>query len=159
MANIVNNYCSSIITIYQEVKKKYEANLDVIKQAEEELSDLNHECELADPKNMYEGWKVYRAIREARIRRRTAKLENELLKDMYEYFSSQVGQSFKSKIQSIQGTSVKVRETQEARTYRPKQRSDLTISEKHSTASKPFEELLADFNKNKAYMKGGKLRK
>lgn len=159
MANIVNNYSSTIVTIFKDVVKNYEANLDVIKQAEEELNDLYHEAELANPKDMYQGYLVYKAIRETRIRRRTAKEENELLKDMYDYFQSQQGQAFKSKIQSIQGAAVKLRTTQEARTYKPRQRNDLTITDQHSDANKPFEEMLKDFNKNKARMQGGKLRK
>jgi hypothetical protein len=108
---------------------------------------------------MYNGWKMYRAIREVRIRRRNAKQENEILKDMYEYLSSQTGQAFKSKMQSIQGGAVKIQTAQESRTYQPRQRDDLTITDKHSCAHKPFEQMLADFNKDKAYMKGGKLRK
>lgn len=159
MANIVNNYCSTVVTIFQDVKKNYENNLEIIKQTEDELNDLYHECELADPKDMYGGWKVYKAIREARIRRRTAKEENELLKDMYEYFNGQVGQAFKNKIQSIQGAAVKLRTTQESRTYQPRQRDDLTITDKHSSANKPFEQMLKDFNQSKAYVQGGKLRR
>jgi hypothetical protein len=159
MANIVNNYCSTVVTIFQDVKKNFENNQEIIKQAEDELNDLYHECELADPKDMYNGWKMYRAIREARIRRRTAKEENEILKDMYEYLNTQAGQAFKSKMQSIQGSAAKIRSTQESRTYQPRQRNDLTITDKHSTATKPFEEMLKDFNKNKPYMQGGKLRK
>lgn len=157
--NIVNNYSSTIVTIYQDVKRNYENNLEIIKQTEDELNDLYHECELADPKDMYKGWLIYKAIRDTRIRRRTAKEENELLRDMYEYLQSQSGQAFKTKIQSIQGSSVKLRATQESRTYQPRQRNDLTITDKHSTAVKPFEEMLSEFNKNKPYMKGGKLRK
>ena len=157
--NIVNNYCSTVVTIFQDVKKNYENNLEIIKRTEDELNDLYHECELADPKDMYNGWKMYRAIREARIRRRTAKEENEVLKDMYEYLNGQAGQAFKSKVQSIQGSAAKIRSAQETRTYQPRQRDDLTITDKHSDANKPFEQMLADFNKNKAYVQGGKLRK
>lgn len=157
--NIVNNYSTTIVTIYQDVKKNYERNQEIIKQTEDELNDLYHECELADPKDMYNGWKMYRAIRDTRIRRRTAKEENELLQDMYDYLMSPAGQSFKSKIQSIQGNAVRLRATQESRTYQPRQRNDLTITDKHSNANKPFEQMLADFNRDKAYMKGGKLRK
>lgn len=159
MANIVNNYSTTIVTIYQDVKKNYENNLEIIKQAEDELNDLYHEAELAEPKDMYQGWKIYKAIRETRIRRRQAKEENELLKDMYEYFNSQSGQAFKTKIQSIQGNAVKLRTTQESRTYQPRQRDDLTITNKTSTAHKPFEQMLAEFNKTKVSMQGGKLRK
>lgn len=159
MANIVNNYCSTVVTIYQDVIKNYERNLEVIKEAEDELNDLYHEAELSSPKDMYHGYLIYKAIREARIRRRTAKEENELLKDMYEYLKSPAGQSFKSKMQSIQGASVKLRATQEARTYQPRQRNNLTITDKHSTATKPFEEMLKEFNQTKVTMQGGKLRK
>jgi hypothetical protein len=159
MANIVNNFSSNIVTIYQEVVKNYERDLEIIKQTEAELNDLYHEAELSNPKDMYRGYLVYKAIRETRIRRRTAKEEAELLKDMYDYFQSPQGQAFKNKIQSIQGSSVKLRATQEARTYQPRQRNDLTITDKHSTANKPFEEMLKEFNKNKAHMKNGKLRK
>lgn len=159
MANIINNYTTTMITIFQNVIKDYERNLEVIKQTEDELTDLYHEAELSEPKDMYKGYLVYKAIRDTRIRRRQAKEEVELMRDMYDYIKSPAGQAFKTKIQSIQGNAVKLRTTQESRTYQPRQRSDLTITDKHSTAAKPFEEMLEDFNKNKAYMKGGKLRK
>ena len=159
MANIVNNYSTTIVTIYQEVIRNYERNLEIIKQTEAELNDLYHEAELSSPKDMYKGYLVYKAIRDTRIRRRTAKEENELLNDMYDYLKSPAGQSFKSKIQSIQGSSVKLRAAQESRTYQPRQRNDLTITDKHATATKPFEQMLAEFNKTKPYMQGGKMRK
>lgn len=159
MANIINNYCSTVVTIYQDVKRHYENNLDIIKQTEDELNDLYHEAELSEPKDMYKGYLIYRAIREARIRRRTAKEENELLKDMYEYLNSQAGQTFKSKIQSIQGSAAKIRSTQENRTYQPRQRDDLTITDKHSNANKPFEQMLKEFNQTKVSVQNGKLRK
>ena len=159
MANIVNNYCSTVVTIFQDVKRNYENNLEVIKQSEDELNDLYHEAELSEPKDMYKGYLIYKAIRDTRIRRRTAKEENELLQDMYDYLMSPTGQSFKSKIQSVQGASVKLRATQESRTYQPRQRNDLTITDKHSNSNKPFEEMLKDFNKTKVSMQNGKLRK
>lgn len=157
--NIVNNYSSTIVTIYQDVIKTYERNIEIIQQTEGELNDLYHEAELSKPKDMYQGYLVYKSIRDARIKRRKAKEENELLQDMYDYLTSQAGQQFKSKIQSIQGASVKLRATQEARTYKPRQRNDLTITDEHSNATKPFEELLADFNRTKVTKQKGKLRK
>lgn len=159
MANIVNNFSSTIVTIFKDVVNNYETNLNIIKQTEEELNDLYHEAELSEPKDMYKGYLVYKAIRETRIRRRTAKEENELLKEIYDYFQSPAGQAFKSKIQSIQGAAVKIRTAQEQRTYQPRQRNDLTITDKHSTANKPFEDMLKEFNKTKVTIKGGKLRK
>ena len=157
--NIVSDYSGTITTIYKDVINTYERNLSVIKQAEDELNDLYHEAELSNPKDMYQGYLVYKAIRDVRIRRRTAKEENELLRDMYDYLQSPAGQSFKGKIQSIQGNSVKLRATQESRTYVPRQRDDLTITDKHSTANKPFEELMSEFNKTKITTQRGKLRK
>ena len=158
-ANIVNNYSTTIVTIFQDVIKNYERNLDIIKQTEDELNDIMHEIELSEPKNAYQGYLLYKEIRDLRIKRRTAKEEVELLKDMYEYLKSQSGQAFKTKIQSIQGNSAKLRTTQESRTYQPRQRDDLTITNKHSAANKPFETMLDEFNKNKPYMQNGKLRK
>ena len=157
--NIVNNYSTTIVTIFQDVIKNYERDLEIIKQTEEELNDLMHEIELSEPKNAYQGYLLYKEIRELRIKRRTAKEEVELLKDMYEYLKSQQGQTFKARIQSIQGASVKLRAAQESRTYVPRQRNDLTITNQHSTASKPFEELLAEFNKTKITKQNGRLRK
>lgn len=157
--NIVNHYSSTIVTIFQDVIKSYEHNQELIKQIEEELNDINHEIELSESKNAYQGYLMYKEIRDLRIRRRTAKEEVELLKEMYEFLKSQPGQAFKTKIQSIQGNSAKLRTTQESRTYQPRQRNDLTITSKHSEASKPFEDLLREFKQTKVTTQGGKLRK
>ena len=157
--NIVNNYSSTMVTIFQDVTRNYERNTEDIRRIEEEINDLNHEIELSEPKNMYQGYLMYKAIRELRIERRRCKEENELLKDMYEYFKSQQGQAFKSKIQQIQGSAAKLRDVQERRTYVPRQRDDLTITDQHSTAHKPFEEMLREFKETKISTKNGKLRK
>ena len=159
MGNIVNNYSSTIITIFQDVSKTYENNLQIIKQTEEELNDINHEIELSADKDLYKGYLMYKEIRELRRRRRTAKDENAMLEEMYEFLKSQQGQQFKSRIQKIQGGSARVQNVQENRTYTPRQRSDLSITNKTCDTNKPFEELLKDFNKTKVEMRGGKLRK
>lgn len=159
MPNIVNNYSSTIITIYQDVIKTYEKNQETIKEIEDELNDVNHEIELSTPKDMYKGYLMYKTVRELRQRRRQCKDENALLKDMYDFLKGQQGQQFKSKIQQIQGGSVKVYESQEHRTYVPRQRSDLTITGRTCGANKPFEELLKDFNATKISIQNGKLRK
>lgn len=48
--NIINNYSTTIVSIFQDVINNYERNLEIIKQAEEELMDLEHEIELSAPK-------------------------------------------------------------------------------------------------------------
>lgn len=159
MSNIVNNYSSTIVTIFQDVTKAYERNLGIIKQVEDELNDLNHEAEMSAPKDMYKGYLLYKNIRELRLARRKAKDENELLEDMYDFFKSPQAQQFKSKVQQIQGNSVKVHEAQERRTYVPRHRTDLTIANEHCVAHKPFEEMLKEFKQTKIEMKNGKLRK
>ena len=157
--NIINNYCSTIITIYQNVIQNYERDLDDIKRIEGELNDIMHEIELTNSKDMYHGYLLYKQIRELRIERRRCKEEVELLKDTYDYFKSQQGQAFKNKIQQLQGGAAKLREVQEHRTYTPRQRNDLTCTEQTSTAHKPFEEMLKEFNKTKVSSQKGKLRK
>ena len=157
--NIVNNYASTIVTIFKDVVQKYEDNIKIIRQLEDEINDLHHEIELSNPKDMYKGYLIYKEIRDIRIRRRIAKEENEILKDMYDYFVSQNGQAFKSKVQSIQGNSMKVINLQQQRTYQPRQRDDLTIVNKHTQTKKTFEEMISEFNKDKAYVSGGKLRR
>jgi len=159
MANIVNNYGSTIVQIFKDVIYNYERNIEIIKECEEELNDLNHEAELSAPKDMYQGYLLYKDIRETRIRRRTAKEENEVLKDLYEYLTSQTGQAFKNKIQNIQGNAVRIQSMQESRTYQPRRRTDLTIVDKGRGEQKPFEDMLADFKKIKVTTRGGKLRK
>ena len=159
MANIVNNWCSSIVTIASDVIRNYEKNEEEIKRIEGELTDINHEIELAAAKDMYKGWQMYKLIRELRIERRRCKEENELMKDMYDYFKSPTGQAVKSKVQSIQSSAAKLREVQERRTYTPRQRSDLTCTDQTSTAHKPFEAMLKEFNDTKVSIKNGKLRK
>ena len=64
MANIVNNWCSSIVTIASDVIRNYEKNEEEIKRIEGELTDINHEIELAAAKDMYKGWQMYKLIRE-----------------------------------------------------------------------------------------------
>jgi len=157
--NIVNNYCSTFTQILNDVVKKYETNVSVIKQTEETLTDVEHEIELGKNQDMYHGYLLYKQIKDLRMKRRQAKDENALLQDMYEYIKSQQGQAFKSKVQSIQGNSAKVYEAQARRTYTPRQLNNLTITDKTCEVNRPFEDLLRDFKKEKVTMQGGKLRK
>ena len=123
------------------------------------VNDVYHEIELGKSQDMYHGYLLYKSVKDLRMKRRQAKDENDLLKDMYDYIKSQPGQSFKSKIQSIQGNSVKVYDAQNRRTYTPRQRNDLTITNKTCEVNRPFEDLMREFKKDKVTMQGGKLRK
>ena len=158
--NIAEQHSSTIISIYNDVVKKYESNVELIKQLEEELMDIEHEIELGKDLDMFKGWQRYKDLRDVRRKRRVAKDENQLLQDMYDFLKSPQGQSVKTKFQQIQGNSVKTYDSQNRRTYTPRQRNDLTISGHMATANKPFEQLLDDFMKdNNVTKQKGKLRK
>lgn len=157
--NIIENYSTTIVTIYQNVIKDYERNLERIKEIEEELNDINHEIEFGNPKNMYLGYLLYKRIKELRIERRRCKEEVEIMKETYDFFIGQQAQSFKNKMQQLQGNAAKLRKTQENRTYTPRQRSDLTITGMTSNEQASFEDMMKEFNKTKISMKNGKLRK
>lgn len=157
--DIIENYSTTIVTIFQNVVKDYERNIDRIKEIQDELNDIDHEIEFGSPKNMYAGYLLYKRRRELRTERRRCKDEVELMKETYEFFKSQQGQSFKNKMQALQGSARKIRNAQEQRTYKPRVRDDLTIEGITSTEHAPFEEMLKDFNKTKVTMQNGKLRK
>lgn len=157
--NIVENYSTTIVTIFQNVIKDYERNLERIEEIQDELQDIFHEIELSPSKDMYNGYLLYRRIRELRIERRRCKEEVEVMKETYEFFKSQQGQGFKNKMQQLQGNARKVRNTQEARTYTPRQRDDLTIEGMTSSEQASFEDMMKEFKKTKVSIKGGKLRK
>ena len=159
MANIANNFSSTMITIMKDVIERYEKNTEIIKQTEGELQDILHEIELSKSKDMYGGYKLYKQVKDLRMKRRTAKDEQQLLEEMYKLFKSQQGQEFRTKIKSIQSNAAKAYEAQKSRTYTPRYREDLTIVEKTCETNPTFEDMLIEFNKNKPHMQGGKMRK
>lgn len=159
MANIANNFSSTMITIMKDVTERYEKNIEIIKQTEGELQDVLHEIELGKSQDLYGGYKLYKQVKDLRMKRRTAKDEQQLLEEMYKLFNSQQGTEFKNKIKSIQSNAAKAYDAQHNRTYTPRQRDDLTIVDKTCKTNPTFEDMLRDFNKNKAYMQGGKMRK
>lgn len=157
--NIVTNYSTTIVSIFQSVISNYENGLERIKEIQDELQDIEHEIELSPSKNMYLGYLLYRRIRELRIERRRLKEETELLKDTYEYFKSQQAQAFKNKMQQLQGGAAKLRGIQERRVYTPKRRTDLTIEGVTSNEHASFEDMIKEFNQTKVTTQKGKMRK
>lgn len=159
MTNIVVEYSTNIINIFNDVEKRYESNLEIIKQTEDEINDINHEIELSSPKDMYHGYLMYKTLRELRIRRRQAKDENDVLYEMYCYITSQNGIEVKTKMQKLQGHAVDTERKLNNRSYCPRQRSDLTITDVSPVSNKPFEQLMKEFKETKVTTKNGKLRK
>ena len=159
MPNIVDNYSTAIIDIFKDVVSNYERNLEVIKQTEDEINDINHEIELSSPKDMYHGYLLYKTLRDLRVRRRQAKDENEILSEMYFYITSQNGIEVKTKMQKLQGHAVETERKLNNRSYCPRQRSDLTITDVSPVCNKPFEQLMKEFKETRVTTKNGKLRK
>ena len=159
MSNIVNNYTSTIVSIFHSVIQNYEKNEKTIKEIEAELNDISHEIELSPGKDLYGGWRLYDRIRQLRIQRRRCKEENELLKESYEYLTGVNAQNFKTKMQQLQSSAAKLRDVQEKRTYKPRVRDDLTIVGETSTNHQSFEQMISDWKKEAAHMRNGKLRK
>ena len=157
--DIIENYSTTVVTIFQNVVRDYERDLDRIQEIEDELQDIYHEIELSPSKDMYAGYLLYRRIRELRIERRRCKEEVELMKETYEFFKSQQGQGFKNKIQQLQGSARKLRDIQEKRTYKPRVRNDLTIAGMTSNEHAAFEEMLQNFKETTVSIKKGKFRK
>lgn len=159
MSNIVVDYSTNIIDIFKDVEKRYQTNLEIIKQTEDELNDINHEIELSSPKDMYHGYLMYKTLRELRVRRRQAKDENDVLYEMYCYITSQNGIEVKTKMQKLHGHAVDTERKLNNRSYCPRQRSDLTITDVSPVCNKPFEQLMKEFKETKVTTKNGKLRK
>lgn len=159
MSNIVVDYSTNIIDIFKDVVKRYQTNLEIIKQTEDELNDINHEIELSSPKDMYHGYLMYKTLRELRVRRRQAKDENDVLYEMYCYITSQNGIEVKTKMQKLQGHAVDTERKLNNRSYCTRQRSDLTITDVSPVCNKPFEQLMKEFKETKVTTKNGKLRK
>ena len=65
---------------------------------------------------------------------------------------------FKSALQKIQSNSMKIKNTQDNRTYTPKQREDLTINGK-TTDNRSFEQMLQDFKNSKQPVVNGRMKK
>ena len=159
MSNIVVDYSTNIIDIFKDVVKRYQTNLEIIKQTEDGLNDINDEIELSSPKDMYHGYLMYKTLRELRVRRRQAKDENDILHEMYCYITSQNGIEVKTKMQKLQGHAVDTERKLNNRSYCPRQRSDLTITDVSPVCNKPFEQLMKEFKETKVTTKNGKLRK
>ena len=152
--NIVNQYITTIVQIFESVRATYQTNNDIISQTDGELNDIEHEVELADPRNARDGYKLYKEMRDLRVKRRVAKDENTLLDELYKFFTN--NNNFFNALKQIQGNAQKVFNAQQIRTYTPRRRDDLTITDKTCKTNLPFQDALKDFKQIKS---NGKIRK
>ena len=86
MENIVEKYIDTILFIVSEVKKNYAKSSEDIVTTTQEQEDIEHEIELADKADRTVGYRLYRELRDIRQRRRMAKNQNKLLKEINNFF-------------------------------------------------------------------------
>lgn len=140
--NIADNYISNILSIQEDVIKRYEFNLHILDEAEKEKQDIIHEMELCDNFNACKGYKLAKAMRDNRKNRRLAKDENELLEEFYNFCKNQI--NIQNQLKNILGRSRQIFEKQQIRCYRPRVRTDLTITDIEPIRTE-FGDILKDF--------------
>jgi len=126
--NLARTNIETIADIMNRVIVDYELNEQVIRDTEGELMDLEHEIELSEARNAAEGYKLYKDLRDTRIRRRKAKNENAGMKELYQYFKS--NDNFKRGLKNVRSQVIQAYNTVENQEYKPRVRKNLHIAQK-----------------------------
>lgn len=98
----------------KEMVKKYDANIARIAELEDQMQDVMHFMEMAKPKNVPTGYKLYKKLTDIRKERRACKNENDLLKPVYDMFH---GTKLLDQLSYVQGECGKVKKTIDGRAY------------------------------------------
>jgi hypothetical protein len=138
--NIAEPYVSKLLTIFDEIVKRFEFNYEEIGRCEGETTDLLHEIELGRFLKPSDGTRIYRRMRYVRQLRRKAKDENEQLQELYETIKGQG--ELKKRLQGIQGRIRQISTHQDNRVYTPRVLDDLTCTDKKPEANRPLEAAL-----------------
>jgi hypothetical protein len=118
--------CTGILKIFGELPELYDFNYDMVGQCDNEIVDLLHEIELAKDKDIQDGYKLYRELREVQRVRRQAKDENELLQPLVDALKQQ--ETFRLKLYKVHDKIKGLAREQGERIYKPRVREDLTIA-------------------------------
>ena len=156
MENIVEKYIDTILFIVSEVKKNYAKSSEDIITTTQEQEDIEHEIELADKADRTVGYRLYRELRDIRQRRRMAKNQNELLKEINNFFTEDGNKKFFDRLCQIKGNARKVFDMQGERVYTPRRRGDASIT--NSAMGAAFEDMLSEFKNNDRIVKKQKRR-
>ena len=98
----------------KDMVKKYEANIARIAELEDEMQDVMHFMEMAKPKNVPTGYKLYKKLTDIRKERRACKNENDLLKPVYDMFH---GTKLLDQLSFVQGECGKAKKAIDGRAY------------------------------------------
>ena len=98
----------------KEMVKRYDANVTRIAELEDQMQDVMHFMEMAKPKNVPSGYKLYKKLTDIRKERRACKNENDLLKPVYDMFH---GTKLLDQLSYVQGECGKAKKTIDGRAY------------------------------------------
>lgn len=98
----------------KEMVKKYDANIARIAELEDQMQDVMHFMEMAKPKNVPIGYKLYKKLTDIRKERRACKNENDLLKPVYDMFH---GTKLLDQLSYVQGECGKAKKAIDGRAY------------------------------------------
>ena len=104
----------AFIRSVKEMVKKYDTNTARIAELEDQMQDVMHFMEMAKPKNVPTGYKLYKKLTDIRKERRACKNENDLLKPVYDMFH---GTKLLDQLSYVQGECGKAKKTIDGRAY------------------------------------------
>lgn len=117
---------TTLLKIWEDIRDTYETNRETVHLRDQETQDLLHEIEFGNLSAAQQK-KIYGQLKEARKERRRLKNENEALEPLYNILSHKSFEMLKIDLHKAQGIISRILETQAARSYKPRVRSDLTI--------------------------------
>lgn len=100
----IKNFCAFI----RQALARYEDDRYRLSELENKIQDLLHFTEMAKPRDIQGGYKLYKEIAEIRKERRACKNEIDLLAPVYELFH---GTKMLDQLSSVQGSCKQVKKT------------------------------------------------
>ena len=100
----IKNFCAFI----RQAIAKYESNKIRLSELENKIQDLLHFAEMAKPRDIQGGYKIYKEICEVRKERRACKNEIDLLAPVYELFH---GTKLLDQLSNVQGSCKQIKKT------------------------------------------------
>jgi len=125
---------TTLLKIWDDVKEIFEHNKVTIRKMDQETQDLLHEIEFGNL-SAAQRMRVFNELREIRQERRRLKNENEALEPLYNILAHKSFSQLKIDLHKAQGAISRIIETQAARSYKPRVRTDLTICTVKSNSS------------------------
>ncbi len=120
--NYTLNSIGTMLSIFDDVIRRYETNKKVIKDVDDELNDIEHVIEFANI-DAVERLKVYAEYKEARQRRRELKNENNRLRPFYKLL--QENEDFRHKLTRVSSQVKDKTRAQHNKGYEARVRGDL----------------------------------